>query len=168
MFFKKNKIDQILKLNKKKRLKELSDSLDTIVFLDYDGVINLDLDNKSKPFTNKNLINNLNKLCLEYNLKIVVISSWRKYSNYEELLYNSGLDKRTIIDGKTKHMETAREDEVCDYLLEHPYIGKFIIIDDGKYNLLNKYQVKTITKYGFYDEKYDEACILIESIKENK
>ena len=40
--------------------------------------------------------------------------------------------------------------------------------DDGKFNLLNKYQVQTITKYGFNDEKYDEACILIESIKENK
>ena len=168
MFFKKNKIEQILKLNKKKRLKEISDSLDTIVFLDYDGVINLDLNNFGDKKFDINCINNLNRFCLKYNARIVVISSWRKYSNYEKLLYNSGLDKRIIIDGKTKHMETAREDEVCDYLLEHPYIGKFIIIDDGKFNLLNKYQVQTITKYGFNDEKYDEACILIESIKENK
>ena len=34
--FNKNNIDKILKQNKKKRIKELSDDLDNIVFLDFD------------------------------------------------------------------------------------------------------------------------------------
>ena len=62
-----NKINRLIKKNKRKRIKELSDNLDNIVFLDFDGVINLDLNNYSGPFKNEKLIKNINMLCLNYN-----------------------------------------------------------------------------------------------------
>ena len=161
----KESIDTILKQNKKKRLKELSRNLDNIVFLDFDGVINLDLDNYSGPFTNKNLINNLNKLCLEYNLKIVVISSWRKYSDYREILYKSGLDNKIEILGSTDNMETEREKEVIKYIKEYPYINKFIILDDKPFGILKKYQVQTDIDKGFDNNKYREAINLLKEDK---
>ena len=160
MFWKKN-IDKILKQNKKKRIKELSDELDNVVFLDFDGVINLDLNNYSGPFNNKELIDNLNKFCLENNFKIVVISSWRKYSNYKDILYKSGLDKRVEILGSTDNLEKDREKEVIDYLKKHIYIDKFIILDDKPFNELKKYQIQTDMDNGFNKEKYEEAINLI-------
>lgn len=159
--FSKQRIDKILKRNKKKRRKELSDDLDNILFLDFDGVINLDLNNYSGPFKNSYLIENLNKICINYNFKIVVISSWRKYSNYKEILYNSGLDKKIEILGATDNLEKDRESEIIKYLEEHIYIGKFIILDDKPFNQLKKYQVQTNMNDGFNNEKYKEAVKLI-------
>ena len=163
MFWKKN-IDKVLKQNKKKRIKELSDELDNVVFLDFDGVINLDLNNYTGPFNNKKLIDNLNKLCLENNFKIVVISSWRKYSNYKDILYKSGLDKRVEILGSTDNLEKDREREVIDYLKKHIYIDKFIILDDKPFNELRKFQIQTDMDNGFNKEKYEEAVILIRKL----
>ena len=156
-----NKINRLLKNNKRKRIKELSDNLDNIVFLDFDGVINLDSNNYSGPFKNDNLIDNINRLCLDNNFEIVVISSWRKYSNYKSILYNSGLNKKVEIVGCTNNLEKDRESEIIEYIKEHPYIDKFIIIDDMPFNLLKKYQVQTDYNSGFNDEKYDEAINLI-------
>lgn len=160
MFGKRN-IDYILKRNKKRRLKELSDNLDNIVFLDYDGVINLDFDNFDGKFKDIDLFNNLSKFCLDNNFKIVVISSWRKYSNYKSMLYDSGLDKRVEIVGATGVLEKDRESEVLKYIEEHCYINKFIILDDRPFNLLKKYQVQTDSNLGFNAEKYNEALDLI-------
>ena len=57
--FNKNSVEQLLKNNKNKRIKELSDNLDNIVFLDFDGVINLDSNNYSESFVNSDLIKKL-------------------------------------------------------------------------------------------------------------
>lgn len=160
MFGKLN-IDKILKRNKKKRIKELSDDLDNILFLDFDGVINLDLNNYTGPFKNKNLIDNLNNFCINYNFKIVVISSWRKYSNYKEILYKSGLDKKVEVVGSTVNLEKDRDQEVIDYIENHCYIDKFIILDDKPFYILKKYQVQTDIDKGFDNEKYEEAVKLI-------
>ena len=156
-----NKINRLIKKNKRKRIKELSDNLDNIVFLDFDGVINLDKNNYRGPFKNEKLIKNINMLCLNYNFKIVVISSWRKYSNYKDILYNSGLDINVEILGCTNNLEKDRESEVIEYIEEHPYTNKFIIIDDKPFNLLKGYQVQTNFNSGFDDEKYNEAIYLI-------
>lgn len=68
--------------------------MNNIIFLDFDGVINLDINNYTGPFNNKEQMENLNRFCLKYNFKIVVSSSWRKNLNYKDVLYKSGLDKR--------------------------------------------------------------------------
>ena len=160
MFGKQN-IDKILKQNKKKRIKELSDNLDNILFLDFDGVINLDLDNYTGPFKNTDLIKNINDFCLKYNFKIVVISSWRKYSNYKDILYKSGLNKKIEVVGSTVNLEKDREQEVIDYIKDHCYIDKFIILDDKPFNMLKKYQIQTDIDKGFDKDKFEEAVNLI-------
>lgn len=159
--FNKSKLDKVLKEIKSNRINYFSDELNNIVFLDFDGVINLDSNNFTGPFNDKEQMNNLNKFCIENNFKIVVISSWRKYSNYKEILYNSGLDKKIRIIGATKVLEKDRESEIIQWLKENLNTNKFIILDDGNFNELSKYQVKTESNKGFDKLKYDEAMKLI-------
>ena len=163
--FKRGKLDRVLKQLKKSKSNYFSGELNNIAFLDFDGVINLDKNNYTGPFSDKECIDNLNKLCLENNFKIVVISSWRKYSNYKEILYNSGLNKNIEILGATDILEKDREAEIIDYLDKHDNTNMFIILDDGEFNELSKFQVKTDFKTGFDDKKYNEALDLI---KRNK
>lgn len=165
--FKKSKLEKVLKQLKKNRNNYFSGELNNIVFLDFDGVINLDVNNYTGPFNDKEQMKNLNKFCIENNFKIVVISSWRKYSNYKEILYNSGLNRNISIIGSTDVLEKDRESEIIDYLGKNNNINKFIILDDGKFNELSRFQIKTNFNEGFDDEKYKEANILINKIKYN-
>ena len=159
--FTKSKLKNVLKQIKKNRSKYCLDKLNNIVFLDFDGVLNLDIINYTGNLKAKEPINNLNKFCLENNFKIVVISSWRKSLNYKELLYEAELDKNIEILGATDILEKDRELEVIDYLEKHQNINKFIILDDGDFNELKKYQVKTIFEKGFDSKKYCEATELV-------
>ena len=45
MIFKNNSLNAILKKAKQKRKKTLYDQTDNVLFLDYDGVINIDFNN---------------------------------------------------------------------------------------------------------------------------
>jgi len=163
--FKKSKLEKILNKIKKDRTKYFSGELDNILFLDFDGVLNLDINNYTGKFNAKIPMKNLNKFCIENEFKIVVISSWRKSINYKELLYESGLNKNIKILGATKNLERDRESEIIDYLENHTNVSKFIILDDGNFNELSKYQVKTIFCNGFDDYKYNEAMKLLNKEK---
>ena len=163
--FKRSKLDKVLKQIKKSRNNYFSGELNNIVFLDFDGVLNLDINNYTGNFKAKEPIENLNKFCLENEFKIVVISSWRKSLNYMEIIYESGLDRRIEILGATETLEKDRETEVIDYLEKHQNINKFIILDDGNFYELKKYQIQTIFEKGFDNKKYQEAIELIKTIK---
>lgn len=162
--FKRSRLDKILKQLKKSR-SYFKGELNNIVFLDFDGVLNLDITNYTGNIKAKEPIENLNKFCLENNFKIVVISSWRKSLNCKELLYESGLDKQIEILGTTDVLDDDRESEVIDYLEKHKNINKFIILDDRDFHELKKYQVKTIFEKGFDNKKYEEAIELINNKK---
>lgn len=159
-----NKVERILAEAKAKRIPELEDHLDNILFLDIDGVINLDPTNYTGPFKAEEQIKNLNELCLKYNLKIVVDSSWRRHIDYKDILYNSGLDYTIPILDKTEMLDIQREEEILKYLETNLYVDKFIIIDDNDFELLSKYHIKTDTNLGFTRDKFDEAVKLIESL----
>ena len=73
-----------------------------ILFLDYDGVVNTPMYVPGKDFPRYNFpvdnkvnnyqaCRNVSLLCKHTNSKIVVSSTWRKYTNYKECLYNGGL-----------------------------------------------------------------------------
>ena len=159
--FKKSRLEKVLKQLKKNRSNYFSGELNNIVFLDFDGVLNLDITNYTGNFKAKEPIANLNKFCLENEFKIVVISSLRKSLNYKEILYESGLNEKIEILGATDILEKDRETEVIDYLEKHPNTNKFIILDDGDFFELKKYQVQTIFEKGFDNKKYQEAVELI-------
>ena len=162
--FKRSKLDRVLKQLKKSKGNYFSGELNNIVFLDFDGVLNLDINNYTGNFKAKEPIANLNKFCKENEFKIVVISSWRKSLNYKEILYESGLDKQIEILGATDILEKDRESEVIDYLEKHQNTNKFIILDDGDFFELSKYQIQTVFEKGFDDRKYRESCDLINKI----
>ena len=65
--------------------------------------------------------------------------------------------------GKTEILGRDRESEVIEYLEKNYYIDKFIILDDGLFGELSKYQIRTDFENGFSKEKYDEAFKLISS-----
>lgn len=162
-----DRIEQILNEAKELRIPELANDLDNILFLDIDGVINLDPLNYTGPFKRGEQIENINILCLKYNFKIVVDSSWRKHSDYKDILYSSGLDYSIPIIDRTLELDYDREEEILNYLETNHYVGLFLIIDDNDFNDLAKYHVKTETELGFTKEKLEEAINLIEELKNN-
>lgn len=150
-----------------------------VVFLDFDGVINTlvgrDLSGKEKygfNLPNSMMVNNLpnvellSKLCLEYNLKIVVTSTWRfmnKKYPVNEVLYNSGLSRDVEVHGMTSNYFGMRTKEIEKYLKANPMIDNFIIIDDLGVPLYNHHLVKCNLYDGFNEEAYENAKMLIEN-----
>lgn len=126
-----------------------------VVFLDIDGVVNTLMISK-EPFhyegrssierdgfyydlcspsdgrvSNIQALTWLEKICKDYNLSIVLSSTWRfHYEEACEALYNSGLSKDIKIVGATPRLGTRRGIEIQAYLDEHPEVEDFIIIDD--------------------------------------
>lgn len=87
----------------------------------------------------------LDKICHDFNLKIVISSVWRyDYEAAVESLYNSGLSRDIEVIGKTPRLDSIRGDEIQAYLDEHPEIKKFVILDDdADMGHLIKYLVQT-------------------------
>ena len=127
-----------------------------VIFLDFDGVINIKTDNFT-TVQSEEAIKYLNKLCLETGFKIVVCSSWRDHMHYKKFLYDSGLDKRIEILGKTDYYGGGRIFEIQTYIEENN-INKYLIIDDaffGERYVAN--HVQTAPSLGFTKNKYEEA-----------
>ena len=113
-----------------------------IAFVDYDGVVNIAMwDEEGKHcrfnFPEDDKVNHfqavqwLSHFCKKYDYKIVVTSTWRKWSNYKNCLINGGLSKNVEIIGKTDVLPLGtRGDEVNRYLSEHHDIENYIIFDD--------------------------------------
>lgn len=162
-------LKEILETARKSRSDYLNeDDLQNILFLDFDGVVNISLNPRSPLCFDERCMNNVNKLCHRFNLKIVVISSWKRQYKYKEILYNQGLDKDIEVIGKTDDLNGPREDEVKKYLEDNIYIDKFIILDDAFFNELTPYQIKPTFAVGFDQKKYQEAVKLLENQKGNR
>lgn len=143
-----------------------------IIFLDYDGVVNIPIFDENGEmvgfnFPKDNKVNHfqgicwLNKLCKETESKIVVTSTWRLYDNYKECLYNGGLDKKIEIIGRTKELGD-RGLEIKEYLEENGEIKNFIILDDEDYNIkkfndLKERLIRTETNIGINWGIYERA-----------
>ncbi|MGM9877295.1 MAG: HAD domain-containing protein [Bacilli bacterium] len=131
---------------------------ENVLFLDYDGVINIEPDNFSGYFENPEAIYFINKLCIENDFKIVVTSSWKNHPQYVDFLHDAGLDSKVEIIGCTEMSFKSREYEIKQFLNEHPGIGKYLIIDDADFSPeMNNHLVQTAFKIGFNKVKYQEA-----------
>lgn len=166
----KMNLHNIMKVNKLKYGKDYKYNL---LFLDFDGVINvpvLDFDHLtdeelSNLYNKANIdrINNLNKLCKMFDLNIVISSSWRvsglEYcKNY---LLQSELDPTINIVGLTKNEGfMKRYIEIYDYLIEHSNFTNFLIIDDLYMHHLDYHAIKTEFEFGFNENKLNEAIEL--------
>ena len=141
-------ISAILKQMKKNRETDSEKKLYDVLFLDYDGVINIVNKNYSIDRFESRRMENINRLCREFGLKIVVTSSWRLFPNYGELLYENGLDPDIEVLGCTESTG-PRETEIKNYLMQHIYINK----------LKNGEDVKFVTCWGRGDfqKAFDET-----------
>ncbi len=167
MFFnRKNELETILEKARAKRDSDMEDMLYNVMFLDYDGVVNIFYPGGYERFSEP-LVANVSRLCRQFDLNIVVSSSWKMSPDYADYLYEAGLDPDVKVFGKTDDIPGLREDEIKKYLQDHIYIDKFIILDDGLFNELRPYQVRTMMTEGFNDEKLEEAIRLFEKQKGN-
>lgn len=140
-----------------------------VVFLDYDGVINIEPGTFNGYFDNPEAIRYLNKFCLEFKYNIVVTSSWRRHPEYQNFLYDSGLNRDIHIIGCTSVTNKGREFEIYSYLEENPEIEEYIIIDDAFLpGELCRHLVQTSYSKGFNRNKYIEAVAKIDALYNNK
>lgn len=143
-----------------------------IIFLDIDGVLNsrnklIEVYNKThKPHSGYSYpfdeicLENLKLLVQNTNSKIVITSTWRKYSvGIDTLLkklkeYN--LDTEVI--GYTKVLNTTREEEIKEYLSTCQEISNFIILDDDKdFTELYPFLTKTNNQFGLTIQNVEDA-----------
>ena len=130
---------------------------DGIIFLDFDGVLVIRLDDFTDDVVSEEAVYYLNKLCLETGFKIVVCSSWRHLDNYKEILYDSGIDHDIEVVGRTELSRNGREAEIKDYVEKHN-IDKYIVIDDAYLSDdFEAHHVRPASRLGFTKNKYDEA-----------
>lgn len=151
-----------------------------IIFLDYDGVVNNlvfhEIDGEpdfycKSPEKNSSLdkqVNDfqavawLNKICREFNCKIVVSSTWRARNDYKECLYNAGFKGEII--GKTPKLKGCfpkRGLEIQNWLDNHKEyeVDDFIILDDDSdMEHLMEHLIQTNTYKGLGYEEYEKIC----------
>lgn len=162
-----------------------------LIFLDYDGVVNNlvfhDIDGEPTFYTKEGdegkrdkAVNDfqavawLNKICREFNCKIVVTSTWRGREDYKECLYNAGFKGEII--GKTPYLGCERGGEIYVWLNRKAnkkivdQIDDFIILDDDADmgTLLMPYLIQTNTYRGLGYEEYEKICKRWEEIKEDE
>jgi hypothetical protein len=163
-----------------------------LLFLDIDGVVNTLMIYSEQDITkhlkqvgefyfdlcspSHNRVSNifairwLNKLCLEYDLSLVITSTWmigHSLSYIESCLRNSGLDPRVnVLDGITKRDATYRGEQIEQWCIDNgivPEDNLIVILDDdsdmsGKKIDFSKYLVKCDTYHGFGLPEYTKAC----------
>lgn len=150
----------------------LKDKKNLVVFLDFDGVINTFLQEgterfiqsrnhpESFEFCDKNCIENLNEFFKDKDFDIVISSTWRfsgisfcvQYLKQYGFIFSDSVIDTTQLDWKL-----PREEEIMNYLKNHPYYLSFLIFDDMEMPKLKEYLVQTNPFSGFDKEKRKEA-----------
>jgi len=129
----------------------------TTVFTDIDGV----LFNTTSNRWNKTAINLYNKLCLEFNLKAVISSTWRtNHSIYQlqNIFLQNGIEVE-IYDYTPIISFDGRGSEIGEWLRNNE-VDNFIILDDCTRDI-ERQGLANIVKcrgwIGFSQEEYDIA-----------
>lgn len=148
-----------------------------VVFLDYDGVLNgpyVDdgegLDETTgftTPRIHRHLVQRLNRLVRDPEVKVVLSTSWRtrfELHEHQELLAKHGFEGK-IIDRTEKWVERfrcIRGMEIADWLQRHREVTKFVILDDDSdmAHLLPKL-VQTDWRYGLSEADVDKAIAVL-------
>lgn len=145
-----------------------------VVFLDYDGVVNIAMWNEKGTrcffnFPENDKVNHfqavqwVSEFCQKFDYKIVVTSTWRRWSNYKDCLINGGLREGVEILGRTEEIwDGTRGEEIQKYLDEHPEIDNYLIFDD-EYDFTDEqseHLVQCEIDVGFNLERYNVASRL--------
>ena len=140
-----------------------------LLFLDFDGVVNVPYDYDSPEFQEMEekgeydffrpeLVARVNRLCRDYGLSVVITSSWR-YSGLDyciDSLMRAGFDPAIEIEGMTDTDDPLfrREEEIFAYLMKTEAVSSFLLLDDIPMEKFRDYAVAT-PFYSGYDEESD-------------
>ncbi|MDD5851188.1 MAG: HAD domain-containing protein [Galactobacillus timonensis] len=130
---------------------------DNLLFLDFDGVINTFDDDAKKNYQmpSHRCMKNLNQLCHDRHLKIVISSSWRYdgIENCEKYLREGGLDPDIEIVGTTPKMDfKGRPAEILQYVTKEKDLTGFLIVDDLPMDYLSAFAYRTDFEKGLDQE----------------
>lgn len=145
-----------------------------VVFLDYDGVVNIPIwrfdNDRKKWICNFNhpvhgKVNHfqgvqwVSEFCQKHKYDIVVTSTWRYSENCIECLRNGGLREGIEILGVTPSMPGAkRGGEISAWLKEHPEVDKYLIFDDDDdMTIHTDHLVRCKPCVGFTIEEFHKA-----------
>lgn len=150
-----------------------------VVFLDFDGVVETIYWEKSEDgswtlnghksgkseLCNKQAIGWLNELYSKVSYDVVVSSSWRirmSVDELQELLTKSGFNSDIKVIDKTPVLYQQRGYEIQQWIDDHNFKGKFIIIDDDSdmCHLLPAL-VRTDCQLGFTIYDYNKALRIL-------
>lgn len=147
-------------------------------FLDFDGVINVFYPPGSPQyerfakktgdelnFADPECVARISKLCLDYDIEVIISSSWR-YAGIpycRKYLLKAGLDERVKIGGVTDDgFSGSREIKITDYLFEHPDYGEYLIFDDIDMKHLGSHQLLCKADKGYTEELDQRAREILE------
>lgn len=138
-----------------------------IIFTDIDGVLNT----ITKTEWNKHSIDLYNNLCLEFNLKPVITSTWRTTHTIQTLqnIFTEQGILTPIYDFTPIFPGEGRGTEIEDWIRNNNH-SKFIILDDNirdieEHGLPNI--IKCNSWIGFSNDDYTQAKILLNKLKNN-
>lgn len=155
-----------------------------VVFLDFDGVVNTRQwrqEENGKWVVRYNLASDgvvndcqavqwLSEFCEKYGYDIVVTSSWRLISgcDCENALRKAGLRDSVKVVGETADLENSRNlfqtrdrsHEIADYLINHPEIENYLILDDEKYHI---HSVSMTVDDKFYEFDLSHSLVLCQN-----
>jgi len=167
-----------------------------VIFLDIDGVLNdeefyiLRADENSqyhnyydKPYPlsefDPRCVERINKIVKETGAKIVLSSSWRSDDTPKLLNIFKQVDL-TLFTYKTPYIydfdpltqkirDVKRGEEIQKFLDEHPYIDKYVIIDDDSDMLPHQMDnfIKCNAYYGISDNDTEKAIKLLGTIEDD-
>jgi len=108
------------------------------IFLDIDGVLNTHYSMTKGLALNhlfhfqKSCVRELNRIIHRTGAKIVVSSTWRRHSNWLEVINHIGNEGVVgeIIDRTGRSDDRIRGHEIADWLSQHPETESFVILDD--------------------------------------
>ena len=147
-----------------------------IIFLDVDGVLNNDKTADTIPVIryiglDQDKIDLLQKIVSATDAKIVLSSTWRRYTEcFEYLIKRLGQDLSNKIIGRTPVLWKNRYDEIVHWLSEQNNITDFIVLDDLDDEDLEKFGdkfIKTLYTVGLTEELTDIAIKKLNSNHKN-
>ncbi|MBQ1438555.1 MAG: hypothetical protein IIZ10_02605 [Solobacterium sp.] len=164
--------DRITAVTRQMLRNRIENRIHRVLFLDFDGVVNVPYEYGTPEFDaamaqgvydffRPEIVERLDKLIHEFDLHVVISSSWR-YSGMEfcqNSLRNAGFSEDVIIEDLTVLSEgmPPRYLEILEYLEDHPRISEILILDDIPMHGLSDYAVQTVFEDG-YDEAADQKA----------
>jgi len=135
-----------------------------VLFLDIDGVLNSDRFRFAQPWGVREVdmfdpaaVATLNAITRRWQLKLVISSSWRVMPDLEAILRAKGIEAEII--GLTPHAEGPRGFEIAEWLVGHPEITSFVILDDdADMGELTDHLVRTDHRHGLVPEDVERVA----------